>query len=90
MIAKTKIDKIICSDSNLLELDSELDTVFTNVQQETSGVNGETGERIDPIGKEQRIWIKKVRDKCSDVACLKIIYKKRIDQINKEWSNYLQ
>jgi uncharacterized protein len=90
MIAKTKLENMICSDTKMLELDSELDTVFTNVQQETAGINGDTGERIDPIGKEQQIWIKKVRDKCTDLACLRIIYKKRIDQIKKNWSAYLE
>lgn len=89
MIAKTKLEKMICSDTKMLELDYELATIFTAVQQETAGINGETGARIDPIGKEQYVWIKNLRDKCTDLACLRIVYKKRIDQIKKNWSDYL-
>lgn len=85
--AKTTTEKLICSDSALSALDSKLKSVFEEAQSETSGLNGETGEVIDPVGKEQKRWIRQVRDACSDIDCLKSAYTSRIDKINRTWLN---
>lgn len=83
-MAKTKVEKIICSDAELSELDSQLKDVFLEAQSETAGVDGETGERIDPVGKENSKWLLTVRNKCSNASCLKNAYKSHIKQIQNK------
>lgn len=80
-LAKSKIHVLICSDQELLKLDAELNEVFTDVRQERAGVDGETGRRLDPVGKEEWQWILQVRNKCNDVKCLKLAYRKRIGEL---------
>ncbi len=84
-LAKTKIEKIICSDAELSELDSQLKDVFIEAQSETAGVDGETGERVDPVAKENLKWTLTVRNQCSNASCLKTAYKSHIKQIQKTW-----
>jgi uncharacterized protein len=84
-LAKTKIEKIICSDAELSELDSQLKDVFIEAQGETAGVDAESGERVDPVAKENLNWLLTVRNKCSNASCLKTAYKTHIKQIQKTW-----
>ncbi|MEI7841253.1 MAG: hypothetical protein WCJ11_12215 [Methylococcaceae bacterium] len=84
-LAKTKIEKMICSDAELSELDSQLKDVFIEAQGETAGIDAESGERIDPVGKENSKWIFTVRNKCSNASCLKTAYKSHIKQIQTKW-----
>ena len=83
--AKTFIDKTICADARLSMLDADLNTVFREAQSEMSGVDGETGKRMDPVGAEQKQWIRKIRNKCQDKICLVNVYEKRIASIKQNW-----
>lgn len=84
--AKTKVERLICGDLQLLRLDSQLNLVFSKAQNETVGVDGETGARSDPVGKEEKEWVIKVRNKCSNISCLKSAYQNRIGQIHANWN----
>jgi uncharacterized protein len=83
--AKTFIEIEICADSYLSMLDSELNAVFDEAQSETSGIDGETGKRIDPVGAEQKKWIKNIRNKCQNKTCLIRAYETRINEIKMDW-----
>jgi uncharacterized protein len=82
-LAKTKVEKMICNDTELSELDSQLKDVFLAAQSETAGFDGDTGERLDPVGKENSKWLLTVRNKCSNTSCLKTAYRTHIKQIQK-------
>jgi len=83
--AKIAIEKMVCADDALSQLDSDLKAVFDEAQSERSSIDGETGRRSDPVGLQERAWIKNVRNKCRDLTCLKIAYTKRIAQIREDW-----
>lgn len=75
--ATTASEKLICADSNLSSLDDELQRGYQAAQ-----------EAVKPsikqeLVKEQRNWIKYVRDICSDSACLARVYRARIDLLAK-------
>lgn len=82
--AATTIEKRICASPALSALDLKLSQVYTQAQSETAGVNGETGERIDPLAQEQKKWIAK-RNQCKTNTCLKNAYQKRIQWIQTHW-----
>ena len=74
---------MICADAELSSLDSELAKRFTAIQDETKGIDGDTGKRLDPYGKEQARWLKEVRNKCEDALCVRDAYKKRLQYFGK-------
>lgn len=82
--ASSKIEKRICAEPALAALDLQLSQVYADAQSETAGVDGESGERIDPLAKEQKIWLKK-RDLCKTNTCIKQAYQKRIKYIETHW-----
>jgi len=88
--AKSHVEKLICTNTELSRLDSQLKDLFVKVQNETSGHDGETGALIDPIGDEQRQWRETVRDRCPDAGCLRKAYTARIRQVQEKWSEALQ
>ena len=69
--AKTDIEKLICSDKELAELDALLANSYKEAR--LSG-------RDDPakIASDERLWLKNIRDKCTTAACLRPAYKERI------------
>ncbi|MCD0491068.1 hypothetical protein LQD23_01990 [Chromobacterium violaceum] len=81
--AKLAVEKMICADAELSALDSELAKRFTAIQDETKGVDGDTGKRLDPYGKDQVRWLKEVRNKCEDALCVRDAYKKRLKYFAK-------
>ncbi|MCD4501808.1 lysozyme inhibitor LprI family protein [Chromobacterium vaccinii] len=81
--AKLKVEKMICADAELSALDSELAKRFTAIQDETKGIDGDTGKRLDPYGKEQVRWLKEVRNKCEDALCVRDAYKRRLKYFGK-------
>jgi uncharacterized protein len=82
--AKTKVEKRICDNAELSALDQKLSEVYAEAQAETAGIDGETGERIDPLAKEQKIWLR-TRNQCKSNACLHSTYIKRIKYIETHW-----
>ncbi|MFM8342004.1 MAG: lysozyme inhibitor LprI family protein, partial [Methylomonas sp.] len=68
--AKTDIEKQICGNPELSELDSKLGATYF-IHRDKDG-----------LGAEQKHWLKQVRDACTDQACLKKVYTDRIDAID--------
>jgi uncharacterized protein len=83
--ARTAVGKMICADEALSILDSKLKDVFDEAQSEHAGVDGETGKRIDPVGSDQKKWIKFVRNACKNESCLKYVYTARISELQEAW-----
>jgi uncharacterized protein YecT (DUF1311 family) len=69
--ASTQVEHLICNDGELSKLDEEL--VFNYAQ------TMEQGEYKSYLKNSQRFWIKNIRDVCTDTACLKMMYKERIN-----------
>lgn len=88
--AKSRVEKLICAHPELSRRDSEMKDVFDKIRSETSGVDGETGERIDPIGKDQTQWRETVRDLCQDTACLTRAYDARLQELRRNSSGALR
>lgn len=87
--AKSHVEKLICTDSHLSKLDDEMNALFDKIEGETAGHDGETGQVIDPAGKEQKHWRETVRDACKDVQCLKSAYTGRLAEMRKNWAEAL-
>jgi uncharacterized protein len=71
--AATKVEKLICSDTQLSQSDEELMSAYTKALKETPDT--------ESLKKQQREWLKNVRNSCADVDCLRVEYKNRIDQL---------
>lgn len=71
--AYTPIEKTICADGQLSELDSQLMQVYKKSLTESASA--------DVIKAEQRLWLKEVRNSCQDVTCLKSAYSNRISAL---------
>lgn len=87
--AKSNVEKLICADPGLSKLDEQTNVLFDKIEGETAGHDGETGEVVDPAGKEQTHWRTTVRDKCKDTACLKAAYTARLAEMRKNWADAL-
>jgi uncharacterized protein len=72
--ATTSIEKTICADGNISDLDSQLMQSYKKSM--STAVNAEA------LKLEQRAWLTNVRNKCQDAACLKLAYADRIAQLD--------
>ena len=88
--AKSKVEKLICADAGLSSLDEQMNALFDKIRGETAGRDGETGDMIDPVDKEQTLWRKTVRDKCMDIGCLRKAYTARLSDMRKNWAEALE
>lgn len=70
--AGTKIEKIICGDRGLSSADSQLGTAYQMQLQDSVGVPR------DALIAAQKDWIRNVRDRCQDNACLSHVYLVRL------------
>lgn len=73
--ATTNVEKMICEETILSSLDSELSTVFQSFYYVT-----------DEIKSDQKAWLKE-RNKCQDNSCVQSMYKNRIEELNSSLSN---
>lgn len=80
--ASTRVEKMICDDEALSELDKDLAFSYRWIL-ESLVYASETIEK-DRIQAEQRKWLKKDRDICSETACLRLAYETRIRQLKGE------
>lgn len=69
--AKSKIEKIICSQSELSDLDEYLGRYYWAARNYLQHADA-------CMVSDQRAWIKAVRDKCQDAACLQHTYLNRL------------
>ncbi len=74
--AKTKIDKLICSDAGLSEADEKLNAVYKEVLAK-SPVPEDTKQ-------EQLEWVKQSRNTCKDPDCLQQAYTSRISDLQEQ------
>lgn len=76
--ASSKLEKTICSNTELSLLDKEMLDVYRNT---ISNQNNETKKQIK---EEQRYWIKNVQSKCKTITCLSTSYKNRIEELKMD------
>lgn len=67
--ASTRIEKMICSNEELSELDKELNVAYTMAKEST--------DISDHVKSLQRKWVKR-RDLCKDYNCLRAIYQRQL------------
>lgn len=72
--ASTTIEKTICSDERLSELDAQLGQSYKKSFSDQ--------EKAEAVKTAQRIWIAVVRNKCQDTTCLKRAYAERIKDLD--------
>lgn len=78
--ASTAVERLICSSSHLSELDAELSQRYEKALPFSS--ISPTNEPV--VRKQQREWLRNVRNKCKDQSCLISAYRARIEQF--EWT----
>lgn len=74
--ANTTVEKLICKDVNLSELDNLLDATYTNLRKDSKLENDKF------LMSDQNHWLKNVRNRCADTLCLTEAYKLRIDTLD--------
>jgi hypothetical protein len=84
-----RTEKIINASPKLRQLDSDMMLIYRQIEAETMGFDGETGEPINPISAEQITWENTVRNQCESAACIEKAYIERIEQMNKHWKEAL-
>ncbi len=67
--ATTKVEKMICADSELSKLDEDLSAAYSKVLKESSDAS--------TLKQQQRDWLKE-RNGCEDSACVKHAYEARV------------
>ena len=71
--AGTFIEHTICGDDKLSQLDEDLSAAYKQARKD--------GDK-NQIRKEQREWIKKERNKCKSITCLRGSYTNRISELS--------
>ncbi len=72
--AVTVIDKTICAERELSNLDDTLTRSYKDALAKS--------RQKDVLKSEQRAWLTNVRNKCGDTTCLKRVYRERITAID--------
>jgi uncharacterized protein len=72
--ATRSIEKLICSDPAISQLDTELGMAYKAAMKKT--------EDKDALKYQQRTWLKSHLNLCKDSACLTSVYAQRIEQLN--------
>jgi hypothetical protein len=84
-----RVEKIINASPKLMQLDSDMMTLYHQIEAETMGFDGETGQPINPISAEQITWENTVRNQCESASCIEKSYIDRIEQMKKNWKEAL-
>lgn len=79
--ASTRVEKIICNNQELSDLDAKMDQVY---RDSLSAYDYYKGLEVT---SDQRKWIKITRSACKDVACIKNAYLLRIDELNAPFNS---
>ena len=74
--AKTKVDKLVCGDPKLSDLDDKLIALYNKVLAQ-SPVPEDTKQ-------QQREWVKDPRNLCKNTACLEGAYTNRISDLQEQ------
>ena len=79
--AKTKIDKLICSDARLSEADEKLTALYNEVLAKSPAPEDTKQQQLE--------WVKQSRNTCKDADCLQQAYTSRISDLQKQVEKYL-
>jgi uncharacterized protein len=73
-------EKLVCTDKGLSGLDTVLARLYIKRQEVV----------VDPAitAADQKAWLRDVRDKCTDIKCLRSAYGKRIARFNEENASF--
>lgn len=74
--ARTPVEKLICADPQLEDLDVALSEAYAAAQKELP--SAEAGR----LRQEQLGWLRQTRNRCADAACLTQAYKTRINALD--------
>lgn len=81
--ANTNVEHLICSNPDLVKMDSDVARGFVDMQI----VYSKEISYQDPVRVDQINWISTVRNKCTTVSCLSSAYKARIQYIKGKISD---
>jgi uncharacterized protein YecT (DUF1311 family) len=73
--ARSKIEKLICTNTELSKLDSALGRAYANALSDLPS------DDVQDLVKSQQTWIKSVRNKCLEVECLQDSYRARLEEL---------
>jgi uncharacterized protein len=76
--ANSKVERTICTDSELSKLDDQLNKTYQQAMEQSKDKQHEF--------KEQKRWLKEIRNICTDVDCLKSAYTSRISDLSPSTS----
>jgi uncharacterized protein YecT (DUF1311 family) len=74
--ARTPVEKLICADPQLEDLDVELSEAYGAAQKELPPA--EAGR----LRQEQLLWLRNTRNRCADAACLIQAHKTRVNALD--------
>ena len=74
--AKTKIDKLICSDARLSEADEKLTALYNEVLAKSPAPEDTKQQQLE--------WVKQSRNTCKDADCLEQAYTSRISDLQRQ------
>lgn len=73
--ATTNVEKMICADEQLSQLDTKLSQIYSSFYFLTQ-----------EIKSDQRAWMKK-RNTCKESSCVKTFYQQRVEELNTSLAN---
>ena len=73
--ARTRIEKMICADAQVSELDEHLGRYYSAARSALPGAES-------CLQADQAQWLKTVREPCRDTACLKTAYLNRLGELD--------
>jgi hypothetical protein len=74
--ARTNLEKLICSNNVLSELDTKLGVIYSSAKQNASMYEAKR------LVAEQLQWLRNVRSQCADTACLTKAYTSRLNALD--------
>lgn len=72
--ASSAVEKMICADAQLSELDESLKSAYQQALSNTSSASD--------LKKSQQTWLKSVRNRCVETICLTQAYHARLTELN--------
>ncbi len=84
--SQTIVEKTICQDRSLSELDTQLGQIYTEITQSLSRRD------VEEVKKEQLAWLKTRTSSCSgiDAICLQKVYAHRIESLKTHFSQMVE
>ncbi|MBF0273384.1 MAG: DUF1311 domain-containing protein [Magnetococcales bacterium] len=73
--AASTVEKTICTDVNLAQMDGELSTIYKHALQRT--------KQDENLKTQQLNWLRQVRNACADAPCLSKAYQGRINALRQ-------